>query len=97
EDGIRYFHVTGVQTCALPISPLTAATEGHRQGSDRGQPCWVLAAGACTERVVACTHQPYCIVPGGTSAGRRGLGLGGRRRGGLQIGRASCRERGEVD
>src|SRR6266511_4969811 len=21
EDGIRYFHVTGVQTCALPISP----------------------------------------------------------------------------
>src|SRR5690606_41144869 len=24
EDGIRYFHVTGVQTCALPISPRTA-------------------------------------------------------------------------
>src|SRR5690606_40167993 len=22
EDGIRYFHVTGVQTCALPIFPL---------------------------------------------------------------------------
>src|SRR5690606_29225513 len=22
EDGIRYFHVTGVQTCALPISAL---------------------------------------------------------------------------
>src|SRR5690606_40544085 len=22
EDGIRYFHVTGVQTCALPISIL---------------------------------------------------------------------------
>src|SRR5690606_39885300 len=22
EDGIRDFHVTGVQTCALPISPL---------------------------------------------------------------------------
>src|SRR5690606_41109047 len=22
EDGIRYFHVTGVQTCALPISHL---------------------------------------------------------------------------
>src|SRR5215475_14871975 len=21
EDGIRYFHVTGVQTCALPILP----------------------------------------------------------------------------
>src|SRR5690606_34923409 len=23
EDGIRDFHVTGVQTCALPISPVT--------------------------------------------------------------------------
>src|SRR5690606_41008003 len=26
EDGIRDFHVTGVQTCALPISIETAAT-----------------------------------------------------------------------
>src|SRR5690606_40006741 len=25
EDGIRYFHVTGVQTCALPISAPGAA------------------------------------------------------------------------
>src|SRR5690606_40752675 len=24
EDGIRDFHVTGVQTCALPIFPFTA-------------------------------------------------------------------------
>src|SRR5690606_39390027 len=32
EDGIRDFHVTGVQTCALPIS-LTAA------------PCMVVRAG----------------------------------------------------
>src|SRR5690606_40732514 len=26
EDGIRDFHVTGVQTCALPISPSAART-----------------------------------------------------------------------
>src|SRR5690606_39837740 len=26
EDGIRDFHVTGVQTCALPISPQTTCT-----------------------------------------------------------------------
>src|SRR5690606_40984327 len=26
EDGIRDFHVTGVQTCALPISPSDRAT-----------------------------------------------------------------------
>src|SRR5690606_40635354 len=29
EDGIRYFHVTGVQTCALPISFV------RQQGSDQ--------------------------------------------------------------
>src|SRR5690606_39351760 len=27
EDGIRDFHVTGVQTCALPISELALFTE----------------------------------------------------------------------
>src|SRR5690606_40105482 len=26
EDGIRYFHVTGVQTCALPISGPSSNT-----------------------------------------------------------------------
>src|SRR5690606_39366643 len=30
EDGIRDFHVTGVQTCALPILALIAAEIGHR-------------------------------------------------------------------
>src|SRR5690606_40739596 len=28
EDGIRDFHVTGVQTCALPISPRRARPHG---------------------------------------------------------------------
>src|SRR5690606_41193560 len=41
EDGIRDFHVTGVQTCALPISiayevdlfgRLSAATQAGREG-----------------------------------------------------------------
>src|SRR5690606_40628204 len=42
EDGIRDFHVTGVQTCALPISPhlvptLCVAThyEGHQYAFPR--------------------------------------------------------------
>src|SRR5690606_40839031 len=26
EDGIRYFHVTGVQTCALPILPTPSVS-----------------------------------------------------------------------
>src|SRR5690606_40819865 len=30
EDGIRDFHVTGVQTCALPISPDSVPRGTHR-------------------------------------------------------------------
>src|SRR5690606_40421031 len=30
EDGIRDFHVTGVQTCALPISPQGTLVHGRR-------------------------------------------------------------------
>src|SRR5690625_7748454 len=30
EDGIRAGHVTGVQTCALPISPCTRTSPGPR-------------------------------------------------------------------
>src|SRR5690606_40482628 len=29
EDGIRDFHVTGVQTCALPIWPMSSAETGQ--------------------------------------------------------------------
>src|SRR5690606_41151500 len=29
EDSIRYFHVTGVQTCALPISEQAQARRGY--------------------------------------------------------------------
>src|SRR5439155_4043964 len=40
EDGIRDGHVTGVQTCALPISgddiPLSGPALGHRTGWRRG-------------------------------------------------------------
>src|SRR5690606_40751253 len=31
EDGIRDFHVTGVQTCALPISSLIQKPNNERQ------------------------------------------------------------------
>src|SRR5690606_40731684 len=40
EDGIRAFHVTGVQTCALPISIVDARLERQppcdQRGRDRG-------------------------------------------------------------
>src|SRR5690606_39759568 len=39
EDGIRDFHVTGVQTCALPISPpSTGLSTGCRGQRKRGGP-----------------------------------------------------------
>src|SRR5690606_40527524 len=31
EDGIRYYHVTGVQTCALPIFRCTGINEAGRR------------------------------------------------------------------
>src|SRR5690606_41163648 len=33
EDGIRDFHVTGVQTCALPISALPGAAFSFQAGA----------------------------------------------------------------
>src|SRR5690606_39706413 len=38
EDGIRDFHVTGVQTCALPIwrGPAAAVRAGERGGRGAG-------------------------------------------------------------
>src|SRR5690606_40113778 len=33
EDGIRDFHVTGVQTCALPISPASKVRANHGKSS----------------------------------------------------------------
>src|SRR5690606_41189477 len=39
EDGIRDFHVTGVQTCALPICPLLLS-------SRRSRPEWNAASGS---------------------------------------------------
>src|SRR5690606_40599271 len=34
EDGIRDFHVTGVQTCALPISGEALLTEAEKREAD---------------------------------------------------------------
>src|SRR2546422_10772957 len=36
EDGIRVVAVTGVQTCALPISPALALNRHERQAQDVG-------------------------------------------------------------
>src|SRR5690606_39291700 len=88
EDGIRDFHVTGVQTCALPIS------EGPNRTGYWIMPAVFSAAGACPRprRQPALSSIPYGWVlrvglqhfPCARANGPAGL----------QIGRASCRERG---
>src|SRR5690606_39880717 len=91
EDGIRDFHVTGVQTCALPIS-LEAALRlgGH------------VTTASCRDGESALTAVEHSV--GGFHAAVVDMQLPGmdgpetirglRERLPDQIGRASCRERG---
>src|SRR5207302_10257541 len=76
EDGIRDFHVTGVQTCALPISrtaPENSSTQRNHETS------WPPAKGNCSTASICQTAWGCCAAC--------------RCAAGLQIGRASCRER----
>src|SRR5690606_39714143 len=90
EDGIRDFHVTGVQTCALPISPqqrrpASAVAPGKRLKRPPEQPATratqasnAPSAGgteASKPFLTAATPRP-CLAPPATK----------------KIGRASCRE-----
>src|SRR5207249_11430153 len=85
EDGIRDRNVTGVQTCALPISgaldgPAFALRPVARPG---------LSPAACppSGSPLACPLTPGHSSPG--VPGGKAVGVG-------EIGRASCRERGEI-
>src|SRR2546430_11518944 len=79
EDGIRDLTVTGVQTCALPIS--VAVTSLH------GIP--LVAAGRLSGPLQRAIHT-YKYRPRPQLAGRLADPLS---RAALEIGRASCRER----
>src|SRR5947209_12358866 len=87
EDGIRVIGVTGVQTCALPISFL-------------GLLLWTVRPG---EAEKGTSHRRRCPAGGGSIAfGRTRDGKLGRAGGwgyllgDEEIGRASCRERGQM-
>src|SRR5690606_39989272 len=89
EDGIRDFHVTGVQTCALPISPSAGPAKPRRMTmlrpgaqapdftatDDQGN---TVRLSDFRGRPVVLYFYPKDHTPG------------------CKIGRASCRERGET-
>src|SRR2546426_10544072 len=62
EDGIRDYKVTGVQTCALPISTFSAGTGSRRTRLPRPAP----------PRCPACTPEsrPPPLAPGGSRPAR---------------------------
>src|SRR5690606_40379805 len=73
EDGIRDFHVTGVQTCALPIF----------LGNGRG-PAGVFGQGAPV--VLRCFHRPVRLGRRSRRAATEGrVAGGGGRQGGRRV------------
>src|SRR5690606_40048201 len=56
EDGIRVFHVTGVQTCALPISALGASLARQHRLAKRQRPDALLARLSANARVLQEVH-----------------------------------------
>src|SRR5205085_8190765 len=81
EDGIRDLTVTGVQTCALPISVFL--------GGDQGAGCAVVEGRGVTGGDTA-------ALPEDRAQLRQALGRGVGARPLVEIGRASCRERVEI-
>src|SRR5256885_7180286 len=80
EDGIRDYKVTGVQTCALPISK-GGVRSWMRNPSAPARPC--------ASRPVSCTGDACFGLTCPKRLGRRRANRARRE----EIGRASCRER----
>src|SRR5207253_5433920 len=97
EDGIRDGHVTGVQTCALPISSTATIPNGRRKRrkSSKGP-----APKMCRppENPAPTSPSPIarCYGEKSPSAKTRRTEESARGRA-RKIGRASCRERGEKE
>src|SRR5699024_11791246 len=91
EDGIRDRNVTGVQTCALPISrPLVATTNAPLAA------VFLVVDIALRAAFYADPHHHIAVPPALSSADRDLLPHLGSCFEVVKIGRASCRERVEV-
>src|SRR5690606_40396552 len=60
EDGIRDFHVTGVQTCALPISPLPQVSRAFLI-TDRTSSQSTWAPSKCSS-IAARAYNSACVL-----------------------------------
>src|SRR5690606_40376000 len=96
--GIRDFHVTGVQTCALPISLQDRRTRADEMTGDvwaedvrldGADPVWAYTDGPAAGGPAVTRYRYGAGTAWYVSTRPRGTDLD-------QIGRASCRERGEV-
>src|SRR5690606_40310160 len=96
EDGIRVFHVTGVQTCALPIfwrawpayDPSRAFSTWMYRIALNTAISWLRGEGLRRRHAVPLDeelHEPAVACGDTHEEAER-----------LQIGRAACRERAEV-
>src|SRR5207253_6557138 len=96
-DGIRDGHVTGVQTCALPISQRSIRPRGPLSRPPH-------TAGPQVDEFGSTDFAPLlALLPEGVNAERVWLQriwpsqrASSRGEPALEIGRASCRERGET-
>src|SRR5699024_12764341 len=97
EDGIRDRNVTGVQTCALPISPPRPRRPWTRRR--RSHP-WSRGSTRTARATLPQRDRAESGPPGTTRRSRAGgrtcQSAACRRRRCRQIGRASCRERVEL-
>src|SRR5437868_11254717 len=97
EDGIRDRNVTGVQTCALPIWPGAGNVCAALLGRPRRQSLGGHLARSVAGRLVECDLCSADTEPEFYGEKRALAAMAGLSdRGGVQIGRASCRESGAI-
>src|SRR5690606_39825218 len=86
EDGIRDFHVTGVQTCALPISEKSSVTEKIAELSKNKNITFAACQGTMKRHNVDASQ----LLPGVSVVPDAIMEIVTKQ--GEEIGRASCRE-----
>src|SRR5690606_39615933 len=91
EDGIRDFHVTGVQTCALPIWAGDGGLDGAAGWAGPHEPAYLAAGVAGGEGF----DWFYASDADRTAQIRTPIADGAHGED-WEIGRASCRERGRI-